>query len=396
MKIGWLWLLILLLLPLYALGEQAADVTAQCRIDVEGTHGILPFLTDRDEKTSMTEYGFYEYHINVHPGDTPIAAVYLEFGTHYLPFRVEKNTGSGWETVAEYADATYPQAHMTFPAQQGAFRLTFYQSSLRKNLSLRELYLFSEGELGDDYAHAWQPAPEQADFLVVVAHPDDEWLWFGGAIPTYAVERGISTQVAYLTRSEYAFHRTHELLNGLWHCGVRCYPEIGSFEDHYTFDMGEAYSVMGINTVKKHMVRLLRRYQPEVVLTHDVKGEYGHGQHQACANSMIQAVTLAADPNYDPQSMREYGVWQVKKLYVHLGEQPTTTLDWRQPLSAFGGKTGFELAKEAFKYHITQDSGHFQVAEEGSEYDSTKYTLIFSTVGEDTAGNDFFEHISLD
>ncbi len=392
MKKGLLCFLLLMLLPLCALGEQAADVTAQCRLNVEGTHGILPYLTDRDEQTSMTEYGFYEYHINVRPGEAPVAAVYLEFGTHYLPFRVERRAGAGWETVAEYPDATYPQAYLTFPPQADDFRLTFYQTSLRKNLSLRELYLFSEGELSQDYSHAWQSAPEQADFLVVVAHPDDELLWFGGAIPTYAVERGVSTQVAYLTCS--AFHRTHELLNGLWRCGVRNYPDIAAFEDVYTFDMGEAYSVMGINTTRKHMARLLRRYRPAVVLTHDLNGEYGHGQHMACADAMVQAIKLAADPAYDPESAAQYGAWQVQKLYLHLGDSPTTTLDWDQPLRAFDGKTGFELAREAFHCHVTQDSGHFAVAEPGSEYDSTKYTLIFSTVGEDVAGNDFFEHIS--
>lgn len=106
------------------------------------------------------------------------------------------------------------------------------------------------------------------------------------------------------------------------------------------------------------------------------------------------AVELAADASYDPQSAQEYGVWQVKKLYRHLGSQPTTVMDWSQPLSAFGGDTGFQVARRAFAWHESQTKDdRWQVAYKGSRFDSTLYTLVFSTVGEDEAGNDFFEHI---
>ena len=52
------------------------------------------------------------------------------------------------------------------------------------------------------------------------------------------------------------------------------------------------------------------------------------------------------------------------------------------------------MARRAFAWHESQTKDdRWQVAYKGSRFDSTLYTLVFSTVGEDEAGNDFFEHI---
>ena len=148
-----------------------------------------------------------------------------------------------------------------------------------------------------------------------------------------------------------------------------------------------------------YVVALLRRYKPEVVVTQALDGEYGHAAHVICARSMSRACELAADPSYDPESAAEYGVWRVKKVYLHKGDQPTTVMDWRQPLSAFGGKTGFDIACEAYKLHDSQPQPRngkkslYEVADEKAEHSSFVYTLIHSTVGEDTVGGDFFENI---
>ena len=144
-------------------------------------------------------------------------------------------------------------------------------------------------------------------------------------------------------------------------------------------------------------MRLLRRYQPEAVVTHDLKGEYGHTQHIVCSETVLEAASRAADASYDPDSARQYGVWQVKKVYRHLGDAPTTLMDWSQPLSFFNGRTGLEVAAEAFQLHVTQTwSGKFAVAAPGDSYDSTVYTLAYSTVGEDARGGDFLENIPLE
>ena len=49
-----------------------------------------------------------------------------------------------------------------------------------------------------------------------MAHPDDELLWFGGALPTYAGERGMAVQVMYMACNSY--------LRRLELAGKRCPP----------------------------------------------------------------------------------------------------------------------------------------------------------------------------
>ena len=370
------------------------DITEECKIAVSATHNSTAYLQDRNRKSSMTAYGVKDFIVTVTPGETPVAGVYIEFGSDCLPYRVEvKNASGEWECIAVQENSTYPQSYLQFPAQTDAFRMVFYQEKREKQLALRELFLLSEGELSSDYNHDWQPAVEKADLLLLTAHPDDEVLWFGGTLPYYAGELGAKVQSVCMT--SYEHFRTLELLNSLWHCGVRNYPVVADFTDKQAPVMRKSYSDWGgEEKVVKYLVRILRQFRPEVVVTHDVKGEYGHTQHMVCADALPKAVQLANDPAYDPQSVTQYGAWQVKKLYVHLGEAPTTYMNWRQPLTAFGGKTGFEIAEEAFLRHVSQlVFTSFKVAPEGSDYDSFAYTLVHSTVGEDTVGGDFFENI---
>lgn len=392
-KIIWICLAALLLaLPLGAGAEEAREITESCEITIPNCQGTPSLMLDRNRRSTASDWGKQQYEIHIAPGETPVATVYIEFGKVYLPFRVEARDGNGaWQVIAEYKDNTYPEAYVTFAPQSEPFRLVFYPQNGKKELAVRELFLLSEGEVGSDYNHIWQPPVEKADLLVLATHPDDEILWFGGVIPWYAGEKGMQVQVCYLTCTD--FYRTLELLNGLWQCGVRNYPEIGDFFDNQFDTVDEVFHVWGRNTVEKHIVRLIRRYRPEVMLTQDVNGEYGHSQHKAGVQAALRAVELAADPEYDRQSAQQYGAWEVKKLYVHLGEHPTTVLDWSRPMAAFDGKNGFEMAEIAFQRHDSQLWTPFTVAYPGTAYDSTLYTLVRTTVGEEEAGNDFFEHI---
>lgn len=103
-------------------------------------------------------------------------------------------------------------------------------SEKKTALRINDLFVLSEGDL-PDWVQVWQPTEEKADILFLSTHPDDELIFFGGAIPTYAVEQQRKVVVAYFTRSNTT--RSSELLNGLWHMGVRTYPVIGNFKDSY-------------------------------------------------------------------------------------------------------------------------------------------------------------------
>ena len=79
----------------------------------------------------------------------------------------------------------------------------------------------------------------------------------------------------------------------------------------------------------------------------------------------------------------------MKRLY----EKNELFMDWDVPLNRFGGKTAMDIARESFAMHESQQ-GFFYVYGEGDDWDSRKFGLYRSTVGEDTAKNDVFENIT--
>lgn len=383
-------LMLLMLLCLPACADTARDVAAACTITFEDNSLDCAYLTDHNLERGNNLPSRREHVFYVTTGDTPVAQLEVYFGTHALPMRVQKQQDGQWITVAQ-VDEARGQSYACFEPLQGTFRIVFYASE-RSQLTLREILLYSAGDTQGTALHAWQDVCQKADILALVAHPDDELLWFGGLLPTYAGERGMQVQVAYMT-CENAVRR-QELLNGLWHCGVRNYPIIYDLKDVRYKAVEDAYRVWGLDNTYQAMVRAIRRCKPDVLVTHDILGEYGHTQHIVTSEAAYQAVLLAADASYDPQSAAQYGIWQVKKLYRHLGDAPTTRMDWTQPLSAFGGQTGLEIASQAFKMHVTQQDILWpNPPAAGEQYDSTLYTLVYSTVGEDTAGNDLMENV---
>ena len=62
-------------------------------------------------------------------------------------------------------------------------------------------------------------------------------------------------------------------------------------------------------------------------------------------------------------------------------------------MTSFGGKTAMDVACEAFAIYESQQ-GFFHVYGEGEDWDSRRFGLYRTTVGEDTQGGDVFEHIT--
>ena len=392
-----LCMLILTLCAGTAMADVAREVTGDAKFSVPYNNNTIRRMRDRDELTAMQAGAQKNPTVTITMNKEECAAIYIEFGNSILPFEVQVKDGKNWRTVASW-DEAYAQAYVEFePAKE--LRLYFPSGKKYEALYIREIFLFSEGDMDESIVHIWQEPLEKADVLLLVAHPDDEVLWFGGTLPTLAGEKGLNVTAAWLTCGNTC--RRLELLNSIWHCGVRNYPDIGEWDDIKSYNLQTLYSKWGKDDMDEYLVRLLRRYQPEVVITHAYDGEYGHAAHKVCAYSLTRAVELAADPSYDKKSAEEYGAWQVKKFYVHKTSEdlPTTVMDWHVPLDAFDGKTGYEIACEAYKMHASQPQDKngkdalYHVQDAGEEHDASVYTLIYSTVGPDVKGGDFMENI---
>lgn len=259
--------------------------------------------------------------------------------------------------------------------------------------ALCDVWAFSPDTPLPDWVQVWEPALERCDLLLLPTHADDEHVFFGGMIPYYAAERGYKVQVAYLTNHWAQVLRPHELLDALWHAGIRNYPVIGPFADAWADTLKEAEQGISRYDAAAYLTEQIRRFKPSVVVGHDLQGEYGHGQHVLCAVSLTDAIVAAADGEIFPESAQKYGTWNTPKLYLHLYPENEIVMDWSVPLSAFGGKTAMDVAKEAFALHVSQQ-GYFYVYGEGDDWDSRRFGLYRSTVGPDVNGGDVFENIT--
>lgn len=382
----WLIPFALLLLLSSAQADVARDVTHECAFRMPYQKSSSRDISDRNNETMLECDRLLDPQLRITTGDTPVAALYVEYGRKRRPFDVQVKENDAWRTIA-HSEGNYMQEYVAFPPVQGEMRLLFDTGGYAEKVGVSEIYCFSEGEMDASIVHLWQPAPEKADLMVVVAHPDDEVLWLGGCIPYYAGEKQMNVAVIALTCS-HPF-REIELLNCLWHCGVRTYPLAGRFQDISCNTTDEVYAVWKRREVYAYLVDALRTMRPEVVVTHGFDGEYGHKHHIVSAYSMQRTVQLAAEEN-------EYSalpLWQVKKLYHHGGDHPTTIMDWDQPLSAFNGKTGFEMACEGFEKHVSQQRTWYTVAKRNKRWDSYVFSLTYSAVGDDVSGGDLFENI---
>lgn len=259
-----------------------------------------------------------------------------------------------------------------------------------------DIAVYSQGQLPDD-VQIWEEGPQETDLLLCVAHSDDDQLFFAGVIPYYAKHMGARVRVAYFVNHFDTNIRTHELLDGLWHCGLKTYPDIGPYPDLYSDSLESAlnyYESSGFSydSMVEYQRSLIEKYRPLVAVLHDFDGEYGHGTHMLSVKSFIDACE-SEEINYVPQ-----------KIYVHLYDENPIKLDIDSPLAEFNGKTAFQVSQEAFLFHKSQHwtwfyswiygkNQNITMSSQIRSYNPALYGLYSSLVGEDVNKNDFLENV---
>ena len=136
----------------------------------------------------------------------------------------------------------------------------------------------------------------------VLAHPDDESLGMGGVLARYAAE-GVATNLVTATRGERGrFFDDADRPAG---------PEVGRVREA---ELRAAAAVLGVRDVQllgyhdgdldradpreavQRVAAELRRGRPDVVVTFDPMGAYGHPDHVAISQIASAAVVAAAAP----------------------------------------------------------------------------------------------------
>lgn len=342
--------------------------------------GRLKFITDGDKET------FYKAARDIHlkfTASVPVKSLYFMFEK---PCKWKLTLPDG--TVKQGGENEFMHEYFSLESEVTEFEIDIPQDSW-----LTDVFAFSDGAL-PDWVQIWQPPCERADLLVLPTHADDEYAWFGGALPYYAGELGYNVQVVYLTNHFNNTIRNHELLNALWYVGVRNYPLITDrFLD--TMDTREdAESVFGRENVLEFQVEILRRFAPRVILAHDINGEYGHAAHILNASTLLDALEIYENPEIYPESAKKYGIYKIQKCYLHLWPKNTIVVPWGAMfLSKFGGKSSLKVAIKGLAFHKSQEQ-YGIVARDWGKKDCRKFGLAYTTVGPDTNGlNDLFEHV---
>lgn len=376
-------LVLLLFLPLSALAQEAPDVTADCRFSAT-TPKNLRWLYNGDCRSGYQTSGRKDCYVEL-LSDTPLHHLYIQWWGLPNEWVLQTLQNGEWVDQGVYGQHGFVQEYVALDGETGIRIVSRAQEKRKAALKLHEVTVFGAGEVPAS-VRRWEAA-ETVDLMVVSAHPDDEWIFMGGLLPTYAAEKEKDVLVVYLTYGSVG--RIQELLDGLWTGGVRIHPVLGDREDKKTNSLKKAYQIWEREELREWLAQLADTHQPRVMVSHDVNGEYSHGAHMAAADICMDV--------YDHAD-----AWQVDKLYLHLYETNQQRFDWNTPLAAFDGKTGLEVAREAFACHESQvgqrmkdSQGRLFVCEvaDGGYYDNALFGLYGSRVGPDTAGGDLFENV---
>ena len=163
---------------------------------------------------------------------------------------------------------------------------------------------------------------EELSLLAVFAHPDDESFGIGGTLAKYAAE-GVKVSLICATRGEEGEINdpslgTQEQLAEIRERELRCACDVlGITELHFLGyrDSGMAGTPANENprslaqadpyeAVGK-IVRLMRQIRPQVVVTFEEGGGYGHPDHKAIHRHAKAAFYAAGDPAQYPEHLVE-------------------------------------------------------------------------------------------
>jgi len=184
---------------------------------------------------------------------------------------------------------------------------------------------------------------KQFTIMAVHAHPDDEVVFTGGTLALYAA-RGVRTVLVTATGGEEGeIHdpdldpeearprlgeiRSEELRRGVEILGIDHVERLGYRDSGMVGTEANArpdnFHNADLEEATCKLVVLIRQYKPQILITYDGFGAYGHPDHIKCNIITHAAFEKAGDPGYMPELGKP---WQPLKLYyTHWPEEP-----WKQ------------------------------------------------------------------
>ncbi|WP_306281568.1 MULTISPECIES: N-acetyl-1-D-myo-inositol-2-amino-2-deoxy-alpha-D-glucopyranoside deacetylase [Frankia] len=175
--------------------------------------------------------------------------------------------------------------------------------------------------------------------MFVHAHPDDEVIATGATMAHYAADRDTRVVLVTCTLGEMGEVLIPELINlradhadqlGGYRIGEleRACAALGVTDHRFLGGAGRwrdsgmmsspsnadprSFWRADLTAASEALVRIVREVRPQVMVTYDAIGDYGHPDHIRAHDVTVRAFDDAADPDFAPQAGEP---WQVSKLY---------------------------------------------------------------------------------
>ncbi|MFD9037292.1 N-acetyl-1-D-myo-inositol-2-amino-2-deoxy-alpha-D-glucopyranoside deacetylase [Streptomyces bottropensis] len=174
--------------------------------------------------------------------------------------------------------------------------------------------------------------------LLVHAHPDDESINNGATMARYAAEGARVTLVTCTLGEEGEVippglahlapdrddtlgpYRVDELAAAMKELGVTDHRFLGGpgrYRDSGMMGVEQnerpgAFWSADVDEAAAHLVRVIREVRPQVLVTYDPAGGYGHPDHIQAHRVAMRAADLTADPDYRPDLGES---WEIAKVY---------------------------------------------------------------------------------
>lgn len=186
-----------------------------------------------------------------------------------------------------------------------------------------------------------QPSPPAAHvptLMTVHAHPDDETIGTGATMAKYAADGALVTLVTCTLGEEgevlvdalghlashhsdtLGTHRIEELTAACDALGVRDHRflgGVGRWRDSGMMGTPQnerpgVFWQADLDEATRALVAVVREVRPQVLVTYDENGGYGHPDHIQAHRVTVQAFEKAGDPSYAPELGEP---WQPSRLY---------------------------------------------------------------------------------
>jgi N-acetyl-1-D-myo-inositol-2-amino-2-deoxy-alpha-D-glucopyranoside deacetylase len=174
--------------------------------------------------------------------------------------------------------------------------------------------------------------------LLIHAHPDDEVISTGGIMAMYSEQNALVTLITCTLGEEgevvvpalqhlasdrddtLGTYRIGELAASCEALGVKDHRLLGGagrwrdsgMMGEPTNDRVDCFWNADLPEAAHDLVKIMREVRPQVVITYDENGAYGHPDHIMANKVTVAAFDLSADPSYAPELGEP---WQPAKLY---------------------------------------------------------------------------------